>query len=634
MNKAQLISGLALLMSASSMAICPDGSSFDQNLDFCADGTNAFGPFTNEMVQGCINAGGGSACTNTYQYSVQGVTIDVLRWSEGFTANLRGDGNCPAGSVRSPSYGGHCFEQTTSGSNNIYGNFSGEEVDACQALGGGTACYTNRWSANFYNNIKDYIASNPDDGSDDGSTTEVVNRLGAWLWYIDEAGLNKTHTQLADELADMGVKRVFIKIADNDASCSLFADACSTTTTEIYKSRGIEPWAWSYNYPGNDAAQAYALYEAAQYGYVGYVLDVEVEFNNTSTALHNIFQAFHQAKQNAVNAGYIDQSFPIGATTWSNPIDQGMDVGIIDQYVDFHMPQTYLEVWGASYMADAKRWIEQGNADYRAMGANKPIWHIVSTEYDEITPSQLTEFIKVAGPNTSIWRVPGGEVPQAVWNDWRALDWQTTDFDNNVMDHGNSNDMMPWMADSPTDGGSDPQPDPTPQLAYYHQLDNYYEPYGTCSVTSLAMVTDMHGFTDPAVNGRSPDYLYEELGGVLQTVPSLANGYNTMAIRAGSSKRAMSTTSGTITQLREALAAGHVAIVHGWFTNPGHIMVVTAFDGEYYTVNDPFGRWNEQKWGSYNSNVSGEGIKYPRAAFEYAINDNGTGDDLWLHIFE
>ncbi|RHW76489.1 C39 family peptidase [Colwellia sp. RSH04] len=615
---------LTFLLSANAIAMCPDGATFDENLGFCANGVDAFGPFTNDMVSGCVSAGGGSACTNTYQYQVQGTTIDVLRWSESFTNNLRGTADCPTGSLRSGTYGGHCFESVSGAPNNVYGNFNQQEVDACNQLNGGTACYTNRWGASFYLAVKDQMAS--------GSTT-VENRLGAWLWYIDEDGLNKSHTQLANELSAMGVKRVFIKIADDTSNCSLFTDACSTTTTNIYKNKGIEPWAWSYNYPGDDVAQADALYKAAQYGYVGYVLDVEVEFNNTSAALHNIFQAFESAKQDAINAGLINASFPIGATTWSNPISQGMNVGIIDQYVDFHMPQTYVEVWGASYMANPKQWIEAGNSEYRTLGANKPIWHIVSTEYDNITSSQLSRFIDVAGPNTSIWRVPGGPVPQAVWNDWSALNWQQSTFDNNVANHGNSNDMLPWMA-ADTSGGGGVTPPVAESVPYYFQLNNYYDPYGTCSVTSLAMVTDLHNFTNPSVTGNTPDYLYEELGGVLQTVPSLANGYNTMAIRAGSSKRADSKTNGTFAELQQALADGKVAIVHGWFTNPGHIMVVTGYDGAHYTVNDPFGRWNEQKWGSYNSSVSGEGQKYSKAAFEYAINDNGQGNDLWLHIFE
>ncbi|MBY6191014.1 C39 family peptidase [Microbulbifer agarilyticus] len=621
----------ALMFCAKGHALCPEGSTFDSSLDFCATETDAFGPFTNAMVDKCVAYGGGSACTNTYTYPVQGTNIEVLRWSRGFTENLRGTGSCPDDTVRSPTYGGHCFEQVSGAENNVYGNFKGEEVEACDRLGGGTACYTNRWSANFYLAVKDEIANAPDPDP----APQLVNKFGVWLWYIDEAGLGRTHTQLADELAATGVKRIFIKIADGSQNCDLFADACSTTTTDIYRSRGIEPWAWSYNYPGNESAQADALYYAAKYGYVGFVLDVEVEFNNTTTELHSIYQAMLTARDDAERDGHFSGSFPIGTTTWGNPMDQGMNVGIIDQYVDFHMPQTYVEVWGQPYMQAAKQWIAAGNCEYREMGAQKPIWHIVSTEYDDITPAQLTDFLEASGPNTSIWRVPGGSVPQAVWDDWAALDWNMSEFDATDCNTGN-NDLTDYLGDSgvivdPVDPVDPPAPVAIP---YWKQTENYYDPYGTCSITSLAMVTDHFGFTSPAANGRTPDYLYEELGGVLQTVPDLEWGFNQMAIRAGSSKRADSKTNGTIQELRDAVTSGKLAIVHGWFTNPGHIMVVTDFDGEYYTVNDPFGQWNLQKWGSYNSNVSGEGVRYPKDAFEYAINDNGTGDDLWLHIYE
>ncbi|GAB3020573.1 C39 family peptidase [Bowmanella dokdonensis] len=609
----------ACLLSAKALALCPDGSSFDNQLGFCADGTNAYGPFTQAMTNQCNQAGGGSACTSTFAVQVQGQSVSLARWSEGFTASLRGSADCPNGTVRSPTYGGHCFEQASSGPNNVYGNFTSEEVTACQQLSGGNACLTTRWSANFYLSVKAQL--------EQGS--EPVNRFGAWLWYIDEPGVNKTHTQLADELAAMGVKRVFIKIADGTNNCGLFSDVCSTQTANTYRSRGIEPWAWSYNYPGNETAQADALFYAAQYGYVGFVLDVEVEFNNTSTALHSLFQAFQVARNDAIAAGYADAGFKIGATTWSNPIDQGMNVGIIDQYVDFHMPQTYLEVWGAPYMAAAKTWIEAGSCEYRQLGANKPIWHIVSTEYDDITSAQLTAFMDAAGPNASIWRVPGGSVPQAVWQDWQALNWQKQSFDQQVACHGSSNDMLAFMANTPTE----PEP-PAQSVPYYSQLENSYQPHATCSVTSLAMITDFFGITDPSVLGkRTPDYLYERFG-LLQDVPSLAGGFNQLAQEAGSTVRDTGWTNGTLAQLRDLAAQGKPTIVHGWFTNPGHILVVTGFDGDYYTVQDPYGKWNLQKWGSYDTSVSGKNQKYPKAAFEYAINDNGTGDDLWLHVFE
>ncbi|WP_088330056.1 C39 family peptidase [Lacimicrobium sp. SS2-24] len=170
-------------------------------------------------------------------------------------------------------------------------------------------------------------------------------------------------------------------------------------------------------------------------------------------------------------------------------------------------------------------------------------------------------------------------------------------------------------------------------VPYYSQRDNLQQPNSTCSITSLAMVTDYFGITDPQQLGqRTPDYLYQRFG-LLQQVADLADGFNTLAAEAGSELRDLALTRGTITQLRKLAAQGQPTIIHGWFTPPGHILVVTGYDGDYYTVHDPFGKWNLQKWGSYDTSVSGEKIRYPRAEFEHAINDNGSGDDLWLHVF-
>jgi uncharacterized protein YvpB len=171
------------------------------------------------------------------------------------------------------------------------------------------------------------------------------------------------------------------------------------------------------------------------------------------------------------------------------------------------------------------------------------------------------------------------------------------------------------------------------EVPYYSQLDNLQKPDSTCSITSLAMVSDYFGLTDPEQLGqRTPDYLYQRFG-LLQQVADLAEGFNTLAKEAGSNLRDLALTRGTIVQLQEQASNGRPTIVHGWFTPPGHILVVTGYDGKYYTVHDPNGQWNLQKWGSYNTSVSGSNIRYPKAAFEHAVNDNGSGDDLWLHIF-
>ena len=609
--------GAALMLGASSaQALCPDGASFDATASTCVTPTYAFGPFTNQMVAACQNSGAGSTCTATYSYLVNGKAVSMPRWTRALASSVRGTASCPVKTVRSPTYGGHCFEANTGTPNNVFGNFTAEEVSVCESLGGGNACYLNRWAADFYLRVK---GTTP-------PTTITTNKYGAWLFYAE--GLGKTHTQIADQLKAQGVKRIYIKIADGASACSLFPDACLTSTTDIYRARGIEPWAWAYNRPNNNAAQADALFQAARFGYVGFVTDIEVEFNGQTTTLDSLFQAFQAARDRAKAAGYIAgaaTTFPIGATSWGNPKYHGMRVDIIDKYVDFHMPQTYVEVWGPTYMADPKRWVEATNCEYRSMGANKPIWNIVSTETDQITGAQLETFMRAAGPNASIWRIPGGGTPTSIWADWAGIDWNRNAFTESACGAGN-NIMKNYL-------GSPGTPNPTPIVPHWSQLSNAVDPYGTCSGTSMAMITDFYALTNPTSLGqRTPDYIYSRFG-KRQTVATLAEVFNTIAAEKGSGLRDYGTTTGTFDQLRQRASQGKPTIVHGWFTTPGHIMVVTGYDGVNYTVNDPYGKWLLTT-GSYDTSVSGKGQKYPKAAFERVINDNGMGNDLWLHIFQ
>ena len=609
--------GVALLLGASSaQALCPDGAAFDATASTCVTSTYAFGPFTNQMVSACQNAGGAASCTATYSYLVNGHAASMPRWTRAMAANTRGTGSCPAGSVRSPTYGGNCFEANSGTPNNVYGNFTAEEVSTCVSLNGGNACYLNRWSSDFYLRVKG--TATPPAGA--------VNKYGAWLYYAD--GLGMTHTQIADKLKAQGVKRIYIKIADGASACSLFPDACLKSTTDIYRARGIEPWAWAYNRPNNTAAQADALFQAAKFGYVGFVSDVEVEFDGQTSTLEAMFQALQAARERAKTAGYIagaSSRFPIGATSWGNPQYHGMRVDLIDKYVDFHMPQTYLEVWGPTYMADPKRWVETTNCEYRNMGAVKPIWNIVSTEKGEITGAQLQTFMAAAGPNASIWRIPGGGTPTSIWDQWAGIDWNRNTFTESACGAGN-NIVTNYL-------GATGTPDPTPVVPYWSQLSNAVDPYGTCSDTAMAMVTDFYALTNAATLGmRTPDYLYNRFG-KRQTVATLAEIFNTLAAEKGSVLRDAGTTTGTFDQLRQRASQGKPTIVHGWFTNSGHIMVVTGYDGVDYTVNDPYGKWLLTT-GSYDTTVSGKGQKYPKAAFERVINDNGMGNDLWLHIFQ
>ncbi|MBD2766995.1 C39 family peptidase [Hymenobacter sp. BT664] len=172
-------------------------------------------------------------------------------------------------------------------------------------------------------------------------------------------------------------------------------------------------------------------------------------------------------------------------------------------------------------------------------------------------------------------------------------------------------------------------PPPAQAVPYFYQYNNRYNPTGSCQNTSTAMMLKYYG-----MSGVTPDALSNQYGTNLgQSVSGLQQLFNEKAAAAGLKVRDRGTTTGTVTKLRQLLAAGTPVIVHGYFTNYGHVMVVTRFDGTYYYCNDPAGRWSQQyKYGGYSQNnaTEGIGVRYGKAAFEGAVAPDGY---VWLHEF-
>ncbi len=176
------------------------------------------------------------------------------------------------------------------------------------------------------------------------------------------------------------------------------------------------------------------------------------------------------------------------------------------------------------------------------------------------------------------------------------------------------------------------------EVPFYDQKQNKEQGWRACNITSVAMVLDYFAITpkDKFVT-RMPDYLFNKFG-IKQEPFELQTMFNRVAKDAGSPIRDVFYEHGTIAQLRELARKGVPTIVHGWFTDSGHILVVTGFDGESYIVNDPYGKWlggkSEKSSVAYDTSVSGQSLAYEAKAFEFAINDNGKGNDLWLHTFK
>ena len=257
------------------------------------------------------------------------------------------------------------------------------------------------------------------------------NKLGVWLWHVETTGLS--HELLANNLSNLGVQRIYVKVADGRVNPDRWTELVDTGLVRTYKEKGLEVWAWSYNYPENDSLQAEALYMAAQTGYDGFVVDVEIEFDANPLALHNLFFAFYQAKARAVNDGIAVDTFNLYCTTWGNPQDHNFGIGIINPYVTGFMPQTYVEVWSSNHIDRITECIEEGDAEYALLGATRPIHHICATQDGSMTPDQINEFVKASGGETSLWRIPGGGTPLSIWQDWQEVEWEQ-DFCEGLVD--------------------------------------------------------------------------------------------------------------------------------------------------------------------------------------------------------
>lgn len=136
----------------------------------------------------------------------------------------------------------------------------------------------------------------------------------------------------------------------------------------------------------------------------------------------------------------------------------------------------------------------------------------------------------------------------------------------------------------------------------------------------------------------SPDDITSEWGkDFAQSPDNLSYMFNTISNEHWLHGVLWTTTNATLEEFRSTASQENIIIVHGYFTNYGHVLVVTGRDAEgNYVVNDPAGRWDEIFRGGYNPSVpgTGEGIVYPKEDFEAAVStSDGAGFmPIWYHV--
>lgn len=171
-----------------------------------------------------------------------------------------------------------------------------------------------------------------------------------------------------------------------------------------------------------------------------------------------------------------------------------------------------------------------------------------------------------------------------------------------------------------------PPPKPTTidlNIPYLSQLDNVWNPHGSCNVTSVAMCLGYLGH--PLKNTKAQqleDELYQYClsNGLSRHSPTdlakLVQRYGCKDDFQPDAKWS---------DVKKWLEAGKPIIVHGWFSRSGHIIVIKGYNAKGWIVNDPYGEWFS--WG-YDTTVSGKGLTYSYGMMKQLCGPDG---DLWIH---
>lgn len=158
-------------------------------------------------------------------------------------------------------------------------------------------------------------------------------------------------------------------------------------------------------------------------------------------------------------------------------------------------------------------------------------------------------------------------------------------------------------------------------VPYFNQENNLIEGWRSCGATSAAMCLKYFGVPDL---GPLPQYeddvkkRFDRLG------ISHASPGGIRSLIEGLGLRNNLTMRGSLSDITRALDSGEICILHGFWTIPGHILVIRGYDDSgYFFVNDPHGEWFYEGYrvnSEFIEDNKGENQRYSRRLISSAGN--------------
>ncbi|WP_413160395.1 C39 family peptidase [Capilliphycus salinus ALCB114379] len=187
-------------------------------------------------------------------------------------------------------------------------------------------------------------------------------------------------------------------------------------------------------------------------------------------------------------------------------------------------------------------------------------------------------------------------------------------------------------------------------VPYYDQLNNLEHPQGACNVTCVAMVLKYYGIDSRSAKEISNDVQLEDVlfrktekwdkqyGYTGATKTRHIPQFIQRLLREwgaehgpGKLQNTFFKTVTTETEIKHHLAQGHPVIIHGYFTNSGHLIVIKGYDDEekVWIAHDPYGKWLGYQGGYADLNLSGADVRYTYADVRTVWDVDG---ESWCHF--
>lgn len=157
-------------------------------------------------------------------------------------------------------------------------------------------------------------------------------------------------------------------------------------------------------------------------------------------------------------------------------------------------------------------------------------------------------------------------------------------------------------------------------VPYLSQLHNNLNPYGSCNVTSAAMILNWAGFK------HTPDQLYQYM---LNHNLSRHSPYDLAVVAERMGIEDTFDPYASCDKIINHLSQGNPVIVHGYFTGFGHIIVLKGIQGNSFIAHDPYGEWTSSGYIQNGSTTFyGKNILYSFNLINRLCNENG----IWTHF--